>query len=96
MTTYKTTYNPKYTKQQQEYRRKTFKRIGVDIPKEYYADILKPATEAINEPVSEFIKIAIMERIERLKSEGCFDGIEIGQESMYSDNPRGLRKTKIE
>jgi phenylalanyl-tRNA synthetase alpha subunit len=71
-----TTYNPKYTKQQQEYRRKTFKRIGVDIPKEYYADILKPATEAINESVNQFIKTAITERIDKLIESGEVTGID--------------------
>ena len=71
-----TTYNPKYTKQQQEYRRKTFKRIGVDVPKDYYADVLKPATEAMNESVVLFVKTAITERIDRLIESGEITGID--------------------
>lgn len=71
-----TTYNPKYNKKRQEYREKTFKRIGLDITKDYYANVLKPVTEMMDESVVQFIKLAITERIDRLIESGEIIGID--------------------
>ena len=58
-------YNPKYLPKDYEYRKNHFKRVGVDVQKEYYAEVLKPAADRVGESVNGYIKKAIDERIER-------------------------------
>ena len=46
------------------------KRVPLDVRKEYYTDILKPAADRAGETVGGYIKKAIEQRIEREKTEG--------------------------
>lgn len=43
-----------------------YRRVPLDVRKEYYTDVLKPAADKAGETVGGFIKKAIAERIERL------------------------------
>lgn len=43
------------------------KRIGFEVKKDYYENILKPAADAAGESMNAFIKKAVQQRIEREK-----------------------------
>lgn len=51
---------------QEKYMKERVKRIPLDVMKEYYDNILKPAADMMDEPVNTFIKIAIEERLDRI------------------------------
>lgn len=57
------TYNPNYSKHNEENRKEKYKRVGIDFNKEYYNDVLKPAADHAGMPVGTFIKRAIDEYI---------------------------------
>lgn len=44
---------------------KALKRVPFDIRKEYFENILKPAADSLDMGVNTFIKLAIIEKIER-------------------------------
>ena len=46
-----------------KYQRTHYKRIPLDVPKEYYDEVLKPAADAAGESINGFIKGAIAQRI---------------------------------
>lgn len=50
------------------YQKENMKRVPLDVQKEYYEEVLKPAAERVGEPVNTFIKKAIEERIAQLDS----------------------------
>ncbi len=58
------TYNPKYNEQHYKYRSEKYKRVGFDVPKTYYDDVIKPAADARGIPVAKLIKQAIEAYIE--------------------------------
>lgn len=49
------------------YKRKNYKRIGLELKKEYYESVLLPAVQKSGESVNGFIKKAIADRIEKGK-----------------------------
>lgn len=49
------------------YKEKAIKRVPLDMQKEYFETVLKPAAEKSGMPVNTFIKQAITEKIERDK-----------------------------
>lgn len=49
------------------YKKRKVKRIPLDVQKDYFDSVLKPAADAANEPVNTFIKKAIQQRIDREK-----------------------------
>ena len=57
---------PAQIKAQIKYAKTHLKRIPLDVSKEYYNDILKPAADMMDEPVNTFIKKAIEERLDRI------------------------------
>ena len=59
------TYNAKYNDQKYKYRTDKFKRVGIDFDKEYYNEVLKPASDRSGLPVGTYIKKAIEEKIQR-------------------------------
>lgn len=63
-------YRPSNAKHVNAYNRKHYKIIATSIKKEYYSSVILPAAAYTDETVSGFIKAAIAERVERLKSEG--------------------------
>lgn len=58
-------YTQKKMMQNIEYAKLHKKRIPLDVQKEYYENVLKPAAEKAGEPVNSFIKKAIAQRIAR-------------------------------
>lgn len=48
-----------------KYAKGHIKRVPLDMQKEYYEEVLKPAASAAGLPVNSFIKMAIAEKIER-------------------------------
>lgn len=48
-----------------KYAKNNLKRIPLDVQQDYYNDKLKPAADAVNEPINTYIKKAIQQRIER-------------------------------
>lgn len=48
-----------------QYSRANYKRIMLEIRKEYFSDVLKPASEMEDMAVATFIKLSIMEKIKR-------------------------------
>lgn len=61
------TYNKKYNEQNYKYRSEKFKRVGIDVERTYYEEILKPAADSLSMPVGTFIKQAIEEKINNMK-----------------------------
>lgn len=59
-------YNEKAKEYTIKYQKEHQKRIPLNMKKEYYDDILKPAADMMDEPVATFIKIAIEERLDRI------------------------------
>ena len=53
------TYDSKYNKQKEEYRKEKFKRVGIDFDRNYYTETLKPFADANNMPVGTFIKLCV-------------------------------------
>lgn len=51
------------------YEREHFRVFPLSIRREYYEDVLKPATIRANTPVATYIKEAINQRVSRLKNE---------------------------
>lgn len=49
------------------YKEKAIKRVPLDMQKEYFETVLKPAADRSGVPVNTFIKQAIQEKIERDK-----------------------------
>ena len=49
------------------FKRENLKRIGFEVKKDYYENILKPAADAAGESMNAFIKNAVQQRIEREK-----------------------------
>ena len=49
-----------------EYHKQHIKRYTFDMQKEWYENVLIPASKEANESISTFIKTAILERIERM------------------------------
>lgn len=58
-----------------EYRKITYKRIPLDVRKDYYDEVLMPASKKVGEPMNTFIQKAINERLKRenLYPAGYFD-----------------------
>ena len=52
-------------KSQYKYNKEHLKRIPLDVQRDFYEQILKPAADAASLPVNSFIKQAIAEKIER-------------------------------
>ena len=50
-----------------KYEKNNLKRIPLDVQKDFYEDVLKPAADAAGETVNGFIKKAIEARIEQDK-----------------------------
>jgi len=59
-------YNKSKKTYNQEYAKTHFKRIPLDVQKDFYERIRAAALQ-IGEPVNTFIKIAVQERIDRLQ-----------------------------
>ena len=60
-------YNPKYNETAYKYRKTNLKRIPLDVQKDYYDNVLKPAADRSGTPVNRYIRIAIDEKIDRDK-----------------------------
>ena len=58
----------KRTEYQLQYAREKYKRVPLDLPKEYYDNVLKPAADRSGTSVNGFIKAAINEKINRENS----------------------------
>ena len=52
-----------------KYAKANLKRFPLDMQKEYFEDVLKPAAEAAGMPISTFIKAAIAEKIARMNEQ---------------------------
>lgn len=59
------TRTPAANKRQYRYNERHIKRIPLDVQKEYYDQVLKPAAEAAGLPVNTYIKEAVAEKIDR-------------------------------
>lgn len=60
-------YNMAIPEKQKKYHEKAIKRVPLDMQKDFYNDVLKPAADSTGIPVNTFIKHAIMEKIERME-----------------------------
>lgn len=58
-------YDPKKLEYNLKYKAENMKRIPLDVKKEWYDTVLKPAADAAGEPVNTFIKKAVMYRINK-------------------------------
>ena len=58
-----------FNKYNQAYKKENYKRVPLEMPKDYYNDILKPAAVNAGLSVNSFIKLAISEKIERDKNQ---------------------------
>lgn len=52
---------------QKKYHEKAIKRVPLDMQKDFYNDVLRPAADSAGIPVNTFIKQAIQEKIERME-----------------------------
>ena len=59
------TRTPAANKSQYKYNEKHLKRIPLDVQKDYYETVLKPAAESAGIGINTYIKQAITEKIER-------------------------------
>lgn len=48
-----------------KYAKRNLKRIPLDVQQDYYNDYLKPAADAVSEPINTYIKKAVQQRIDR-------------------------------
>lgn len=58
-------YDPKNNKQNYKYRRGKYKRVSVDVEKDFFETRLKPAADAEGVTVGRYVKDAVAEKLAR-------------------------------